>query len=68
MKLNIMIGLLKLKETNTYPLQNIFIHGTHHKKDLSLNKKNIEIQAADGFWNRTSFNDQVMCKYIFKFN
>ncbi len=30
-------------------LHNIFIHGTHHKKDLSLNKKNIEIQAAMAF-------------------
>ena len=30
-------------------LQNIFIHGAHHKKDLSLNKKNVEIQAAMAF-------------------
>ena len=30
-------------------LQNIFIHGAHHKKDLSLNKKNVEIQAALAF-------------------
>ena len=30
-------------------LQNIFIHSSHHKKKLSINKKNIEIQAAMAF-------------------
>ena len=37
------------RELTPITLQNIFIHGTHHKKDLSLNKKNVEIQAAMAF-------------------
>ena len=30
-------------------LKKVFIHGTHHKKEVSLNKINIEIQAAMAF-------------------
>ena len=30
-------------------IQNIYIHGTHHKNKISLNNKNVEIQAAMAF-------------------
>jgi len=38
-------------ERNLTPihLKKVFIHGTHHKKEVSLNKINIEIQAAMAF-------------------